>query len=88
MRAHPPLAAIFLGLGPNKVVLQRRQDPLTLRQRQPDRCSRVLACVAAAAADLMRTDGAVTPYQLYHDAPFHPIPPTGHFGLVNTTPQV
>jgi hypothetical protein len=36
----------------------------------------------------MRTDGAVTPDQFHHDAPFHPIPPTGHFGLVNTIPQV
>jgi hypothetical protein len=36
----------------------------------------------------MRTDGAVTPDQFHHDAPFHPIPPTGHFGLVDTTPQV
>jgi hypothetical protein len=53
---------------------------------RPLQLSTRLCC--CPAANLMRTDGAVTPDQLYHDAPFHLIPPTGHFGLAHTTPQV
>jgi len=37
MRAAPPLAAIFVGLSPNKVVLQSRECSFSIREHQADR---------------------------------------------------
>jgi hypothetical protein len=52
MTATPPLAAIFLGLRSNKVVLQSRQCPFSIRERQAERRRRAFIGVAAARADL------------------------------------
>ena len=88
MRAAPPLAAIFLGLRPNKVVLQSRQCPFSVRERQADRPRRAFNCVAAARADLVRPDDAVAPGQLHHDPPLHPAPPVGRYQPDPYHPQV
>jgi hypothetical protein len=79
MRADPPLPAVFLRLRLNKVLLQFRQCPFSVRQRQPDPCSRAFGRVAATRADFVRAHGALARGQLHHDAPLHPIPPTGRF---------
>ena len=72
MRADPPLPAIFLCLSPNKVILQSGECPFSVRQAQPDRCSRAFGCVAAAGADFVRAHDAVARRQLHYDAPLHP----------------
>jgi CO/xanthine dehydrogenase Mo-binding subunit len=51
-----------------------RSHPFSVRQRQPDRCSRAFGRVAAARAHFVGSDGAIAPGQLHHDAPLHPIP--------------
>jgi hypothetical protein len=42
----PPETMITIHLRSNKVVLQSREHPLSIHQRQPDRCSRAFARVA------------------------------------------
>jgi hypothetical protein len=86
MRAAPPRVAIFVGLRPNKVVLQSRQCPFSVRERQAKRRSRAFICVAAARADLLRPNDTVAPGQLHHDPPLHPAPPVVRHPPDHTTP--
>jgi hypothetical protein len=77
--AKPPLAAIFLGLCPNEIVVQSRERPFAVRQRQPNRRGRALGTIGASRADLVRSDGAVAPGQLHYDPPLHPDPLVGRY---------
>ena len=63
-----------LRLCPNNVVLQRRECPFPVHQRQTERPSRAFACAAAARVHFVRADAAVALGQLHHDVPFHPTP--------------
>jgi hypothetical protein len=67
------------------MILQSRERPFSVRQRQPDRCSRAFGRVAAARADFVGSDGAIAPGQLHPDAPLHPIPAIA--SLTHTTPR-
>jgi hypothetical protein len=76
MGAKPPLTAIFLCLCADELVLQSRERPFAVRQRQPNRPGRALGGAAAAArADFALSDRAVAPGQFNHDPPLHPVPP-------------
>ena len=83
-----PLAAIFLGLRPNKVILQSRQCSFSVREHQADRPRRAFACVAAARADLLQPDDTVAPGQLHHDPPLHPASPVSRSQPDRYHPQV
>ena len=87
MGAKPSLAAIFLRLCPDEMVLQSRERPFAVRQRQPDRRGRTLDGVGAARADFVRTDRAIAPGQFHHDPPLHPVPPVGRYAPDNITPR-
>jgi hypothetical protein len=77
MRADPPLAAIFLRLCLHKMVLQSRERPFAVRQRQPDRLSRAFGGVASARVDLVRMGDPIAPDQLHHHPPLHRALPVG-----------
>ena len=85
--AKPPLAAIFLGLCPNEMVVKSRERPFAVRPCQPNRRGRALGTIGASRADLVRSDGAVAPGQLHYDPPLHPDPLVGSYPP-DHTPQV
>jgi hypothetical protein len=77
---------MILRLRLNKMDLQSRKHPLSLRRRQPDHPRRVFA-PRGAPADLMNANGPVRPNQFQHDPPFHPALPVTATGPSHSTPR-
>src|SRR5258708_31684775 len=66
-------------LGPNQVVLQRAENLLSFRERQPDRPGRIFVR-RIAATDLMDANGSVRSDQFHHGPPLHPDLPVATTG--------
>ena len=67
----PPAATMIRRLCLDQIVLQSRQDLLSLRQCQSDHPRRIFSR-GATAADFVHADGPVRPDELHHDPPLHP----------------
>jgi hypothetical protein len=79
MRAAPPLAAVFLGLRPNKVVLQSRQCPFSLVSVMPTvAAEHSLALLPPAQTSCNRTMPSL-PVNSTMTRPPHPTPPVGRY---------
>ena len=61
------------------MVVQSRERPFAVRQRQPNRRGGALSGVGASRAHLVRPDGSVAPGQLHYDPPLHPDPLVGRY---------